>query len=479
MSLCGIMPGGQVYGLLRFGKRMYYADNYGAFVFQIEPIPTAWRKAGPDEEWKYTRDPPLELHHLSIGRLYKEPMTDVDLPNCRLLRWKPAETEFCYEPDWDDSVPLDEWKRSNELAPIQALFHETGSDGADKDLPLPQDWVALVNGFMDSVPHPLLERLRRFPAGSWKLLEAAYYWDGFEELMDSNPALAVCLALRVRVGKKPGVRRKALDYGRLVLRRQREIADAIGFGDTESIVSILKKLVIDACTPRYLSFLSDLIRDPLILPHLQNARQISGPAIFVLQDYLLNGKLAGDFITEMSHEFPLMNEITSVAEGARQLRGGTRLDEFYDLYLGMRDLARFNPDVVIHSVDDFRTKHAAMIKKLNTGAVGKRAVRFPEAPFAGTEHIQPITTAAELAGEGREMHHCVKSYTRDVFKGLMAVYRVTHPERATLSLERCPRGWRLGQLKLENNRAPADKTVEFVNAWLRKMGVRIGRGPQK
>jgi hypothetical protein len=168
-----------------------------------------------------------------------------------------------------------------------------------------------------------------------------------------------------------------------------------------------------------------------------------------------------------------------VAEGARQLRGGTKQRDHSNLNMELRDLVRFNPEIVIQSIEDFRAKHAAMIKKLNNGAISKRILEFPKAPFVGTEYIQPVTTANELALEGKEMHHCVRSYLRDIFKGLVSVYRVMSPERATLSLERGPHGWRLGQLKLQDNGTPSGETVEFVNAWLKAKGVRIGRTRKK
>ena len=475
------------YGLLRCGNRVYYADTYGVYVLQLEPSPAAWAKSRHDTKWKRTRNLPLELRYLVLGRLHQNPSTEVDLPGCSLIRWTVSQGEFSYEPDWNDSLPMKEWKKRYDEAHVLELLSCSDSDQSEQSqLPPPfnvprgdgeekYDWAGLLDDFFTSVPGPLLTRLKQFPAGSWALLEAAYQWEGFQDLMAAVPALAVCLALRVRVGSRQGVRRKRLDYANLVRCRQREIASAIGFGDSEAVVSILKKIQPDACTPRDLSVIGQLIKDARTFPHLLNAQQISGPAIFILDDEMLRGKLGGDLITYLSREFPLTDDILCAAKGTELLRGGSKARPFYDLHLGIRDLVRFSPDIVIQSFEDYQARHARMVKKLNEGAVSRSSAQFPTPPFPGTEHIQPITTAKELAVEGKEMQHCVKSYLRDILKWFTAVYRVTFPERATLSLERGPHAWYLGQLKLRNNEEPSEETVAFVHTWLKSNGIRLKR----
>jgi len=141
----------------------------------------------------------------------------------------------------------------------------------------------------------------------------------------------------------------------------------------------------------------------------------------------------------------------------------------------IRDLARYNPEVVLNSIEDFRAKHAAMVKKLYSGAIDNSKMSFPDAPFRGTEHIQPIATPKDLALEGKEMNHCIGNYGHSMLDGDLAVYRVTYPERATLALERGRRGWYFGQLKLKDNRDPSAETVAIVEKWLKENKIRKRR----
>ncbi len=440
------------YGLVRDEDRLYYGDNFGAYVLQLEPSPEAWEKSRTDTEWRRTRDVPLYLRHLTIGRLHQQPKMDSSDLHCGLLCWEAdhSDSEFAYLPAWTDSTPLEAWQDSN-------------------------DWVSPLEDFLSSLPAELLATLKQFSVESWQLIEACYRLKGFEDLLRSNPPLAVCIALRFRVGGKPGVRRKKIDYDSLLGKRQREIAAAIGFQDSEAAVNILKKVVPDACRPRELKALATLMADPLVMPHLQGAQVISGPALSLIEFEQFRGKAGAGFITEASQEFPLWDDVTTVAEGRELLRGGGRQKQYSALFCDLRDLVRFNPDILVKSLGDFQARHAAMIKKLNSGFLGATSVRFPDPPFPGTDHIQPVTTAQELALEGKTMQHCVKSYFHDIFKGLAAVYRVTAPERATMSLEMGQKGWRLGQLKLQGNAEPSRDTVAIVNAWLKSNKVGTGK----
>ena len=82
----------------------------------------------------------------------------------------------------------------------------------------------------------VLGKLRQFSHFHFRLLEALHDWQGFEDLLDTNPFLATALAGRIRVGPQGGPKRSPLDYGSLVLRSERDIASTLGFGDSEEVV---------------------------------------------------------------------------------------------------------------------------------------------------------------------------------------------------------------------------------------------------
>jgi hypothetical protein len=91
---------------------------------------------------------------------------------------------------------------------------------------------------------------------------------------------------------------------------------------------------------------------------------------------------------------------------------------------------------------------------------------WPRSPLPETPDIRPITSAEELQREGRKMHHCAGGYVRRAARGECFFYRVVAPERATLAIERGPRGWRILDLKAVCNRKPSAATLRTVQAWL-------------
>jgi hypothetical protein len=103
---------------------------------------------------------------------------------------------------------------------------------------------------------------------------------------------------------------------------------------------------------------------------------------------------------------------------------------------------------------------------------------YPPAKQAAFE-IVPITTAADLYREGREMHHCVGSYADRVREGCTYVYSVRQDGKpvATVSLVRHDGNGALtsghgGQVAIEQVRGPCNVTpskaiMSAVRRWLR------------
>ena len=58
---------------------------------------------------------------------------------------------------------------------------------------------------------------------------------------------------------------------------------------------------------------------------------------------------------------------------------------------------------------------------------------LPRPPIPEGENIEPVDSQMDLIQEGKEMHHCIASHLRSVVDGKFAVYRMTAPERLTIS----------------------------------------------
>ena len=118
--------------------------------------------------------------------------------------------------------------------------------------------------------------------------------------------------------------------------------------------------------------------------------------------------------------------------------------------------------------NQLRRLHDRLVGQINRRKLADLPhVCYREPPFAGNEYIIPITTSAELMNEGRQQRNCVASYHSAIFNGRYYVYRITHPQRATLGLTLKP-GCKpqLDQLKGFQNQAVSEQTNQIVLNWL-------------
>ncbi len=119
------------------------------------------------------------------------------------------------------------------------------------------------------------------------------------------------------------------------------------------------------------------------------------------------------------------------------------------------------------SMGEFIALHDRLTFEMNSRQMAELVqVRFGPPPLEGNEDIRPITDAATLLAEGARQRHCVAGYRHDVLDGRYYVYAVLAPERATLGLRLDNTGmWKIAELKLKFNAAPADATRAAVMAW--------------
>jgi hypothetical protein len=320
-----------IYGLTRSGNRYYYAMGNQALVVQVEPSPAAWRKT-PSTSWK----PPhgqlqlLRLDMLGFGILELDPLAHFDRSSVNVFRLVPSTGRFEYEVDWDDAIPFTDWTKDS-------------------------NWQEIVSDLMGEIDPEVLKKLREFSHFHWQFLEALHEWPGFADLLDSNPVLAACLAGRIRVGAQEGEKRPRLDYGRLALLSEREIAVAVGFGDSEEVVEILKKMVPDVCKPYELLNLPDLLENPVVKNALLETDVITYPALLLLGNPYLGPHLTGGFLSDMAKTFPHSLDILTCPWGPL-LRGGGKGDQFTWKYQQALDVVQFAEDPLFHSIEDLERK---------------------------------------------------------------------------------------------------------------------------
>jgi len=328
----------KIYGLTRSGNRYYYAMDGQAFVVQLLPRPIAWRKT-PSTSWQRTHGQLqlLRLDMLGFGILELDPLAEFDRSAVKVYRLHSSNGKFEYEPDWDDAISYGDWQKDT-------------------------DWKEILSNLLGEIDPKVLNKLREFSHFHWRLIEALHEWQGFKWLIDPNPALAVCLAGRLRVGSKDGEKRPRLDYKDLYYRTEAEIAGAIGFGDSDEVVHILRKVVPDACKPLDLVGLADLIANPVTRKALIDADIITYPALLLLRNPYLGPHLTGSFLSDFASTFPHSLDILTCPWGPL-LRGGGKGDEVTWKYQQALDVVQFAGDPTIYSIEDLKEKHSTIFMR--------------------------------------------------------------------------------------------------------------------
>ena len=321
------------YGLIQSGNRYYYAIGEQAYTIQIQPFPAAWRNT-PSTSWQRVHGNFIHLDNLGLSQgpsgLELDPLAEFDRSAVKVYRLHSTIGKFEYEPDWDDAIPFTDWQR----------------DG---------NWREILQNLLSEIDPKVLNKLREFSHFHWRLIEALHEWQGFKYLIDPNPALAVCLAGRLRVRSKDGEKRPRLDYKVLYYRTEAEIAGAIGFGHSDEVVHILRKVVPDACKPLDLVGFHDLMENSITRRALLDAEIITYPALLLLRNPYLGPHLTGSFLSDFASAFPHSLDILTCPWG-QLLRGGGKGDEFTWRYQQALDVVEFAKDPTIYSIEDLKEK---------------------------------------------------------------------------------------------------------------------------
>jgi hypothetical protein len=91
---------------------------------------------------------------------------------------------------------------------------------------------------------------------------------------------------------------------------------------------------------------------------------------------------------------------------------------------------------------------------------------LPDPPIPDIHEIQAIRTPQSLLIEGEVQSNCAASLLPDIVDGHLFLYRVIHPERATLSIRKRSGKWDIYELEAERNQAVSDETRKVVQKWL-------------
>ena len=293
---------------------------------------------------------------------------------------------------------------------------------------------AALASFFDGIPPAARAELLRFPEKRWQLLNLYARCPGALELSQANPALALALACN-RAFHRPGVQRPFRAARSLLPKPQRQILSWLGFPASEAACRLLRKVAPEGLTvARLLSLRKDLA-DPALHKLLAHLPVLHGGILRLIA---------------APHLRPLANP-AFLADLARRPAGwdwrGQLFQPLWETQAACELLGEHFVLAPLKTLDAFLDLHQALAARIQPRHVEGLPAELPPPPFFGHAGLQPLATPADLVQEGRDMGHCVASHLQPVLRGEEAIYRVLEPIRATLSLERTPTGWRLGQVR--------------------------------
>ena len=268
-----------------------------------------------------------------------------------------------------------------------------------------------------------LRFLAAFPTAAW--------------LLESNPALFALVSAYWDEGWLLG-----LDdclAGTLV-GKQRALAAILGLPLAEWQVRVLRKLAWYPLSAHEWSRFARQLRNTALASHLQHAPFIAPSAVMFLASEAAvlrwSPKLAADWLAELLRTHHDYAHLTA--------------SNVHNAIL-VADRLGIEPP-------------ACHFRQLEDVLLGPKSrlldVQMPYAPALPGLGAEPLLTLRALKQEGEEMHHCL-GQPQDLINGLRgshAYYRITAPERLTLSLVREHERWTVDQLRGPNNAEVEDKT---------------------
>ena len=312
------------------------------------------------------------------------------------------------------------------------------------------EWQDAFRRFTASVPAPLAQMIASYPDGHWALLSWAARCGAYsDDLLKANPCLAYMLARAASFSARPERPQPAWaarPYG-----PQKQLLGHLGFPGTDQMRRASRKILHSALSVARLVTLRTTLRaEPEVLDRLSHLRRINLNVLVAAS--AAGGHVTARLLSWLSHASeddsaaPFGAAIADTLRGWRLLRPRAALPVFDR----MSQITQLH-EQVIEELKDYKSTIVT---------------DFPMPPVAGSEFIVPLLNVVDLVAEGRAQHNCVASYARLARSGRVALYRVLVPDRATLSLTRDERRWRISELKGVCNRQVSPHTYEMVRRWL-------------
>lgn len=407
----------------------------------------------------------------------------IDSPMGKMrIRWQP-------EPLADDLLPgYSRWK------PFAPEFRIVSSNPPRPGATVIPDALdpkaAAFTAFHDEITPAIVEAVGRFHSHQWLLMQLLHHQPAMFDLTNANPVLAYCLANNDQFrGTRDSVSLQlALGHSR---HKQRSQLVWLGFPGSESMARTLRRIPQESASPSLLRRLRNALETaPDMLGQLAHIPILNAGVLALVVNPALRARVAPTLLMTVAGRA----EELSMALTADQLERALDLQRQMNVpppstpfsTLGQIERFQEHMDAAYQDWPRRRAETQRQAEQTRLAMRARRPVRPPEPPPArrprpipavtrpippppipGTPHITPITTPQALREESEAQANCVVTYLPTIVAGDCYIYRVTAPERATLSIvPTSDGGWRRAELKGPKNRKVREITRQTVDLWL-------------
>lgn len=349
------------------------------------------------------------------------------------------------------------------------FFQETQQIVPASKLTPDQQKKRAFDSFRFSLPKNVARILEPFRTHQWPLLILLRDDPGAVDLAESNPALAFFLAHTMNCD------RGLIQSLRCCSMRRKDVLEILEFEPSKRAVSLFQKICPASITGDNWWAVVNLLRREAVKAksYLNHLPVINSGVVEIMLDPEASQAATATLLDEVARDRSenyrgrIVHLITSTLSMQQELQAGQIRSSF-------ANVARLRE---IH--DQVSENYRRRIRQLSEVS-SESSDYFRTPPIPGIPgKIEPITSPQNLVNEGEEQGNCVASYASRVRSGTSFIYRISQPQRATLSLVRAgveSQDWKISELEAKFNTAVSAETEEFVHAWLdrnREIALRV------
>jgi hypothetical protein len=312
-----------------------------------------------------------------------------------------------------------------------------------------------LSRFRVRFPKPVARALEPFRRLQWQLMLGCAWSDHFLQLLQSNPVLTY---LWIRQQPNPSLSPRLFESAALT--PQRDLLEQLDLLSSKSSLRVLRKVYVPALGWEMAESLLTVLRDADLLARVRHLERLGTGVTTIAARPELLSCCTPKLIAEIAASKDELYAAPTAGRLENHLEMCRTLDEFHPAPFRNRDHLHVNHRNLMeryqHHLQQTRSRAA-------TGT------RFPLPPVPGTQTIQPLQNEQELIAEGREQDNCVATYARRVRAGTHYIYRVTWPQRCTLSIVRNGNDeWVRRELEISGNRPASPQSRQAVDSWLHR-----------